>query len=94
MQNLQEQKKILARGNRGEDTSGGEKWVEGGLRSAFPGDEVDDQVSVQGPQNLFCVLCDPDGWRGKGYGWGGIKKKKRKVRNVRQRGGEIKRFFI
>lgn len=48
----------------------------GGLRSAFPGDEVVDQVSVQGPQNLFYVLCDPDGWRGKGYRWGGIKKKK------------------
>lgn len=47
----------------------------------FLGDEMDDQVSVQGHLYFFYVLCDPDGWRGR-----------KKGRRGRQR--EIKRFFI
>lgn len=40
----------------------------------FPGDEVNDQVSVQGPLYFSCLaLCDPDGRRGgkTGRGVGG-----------------------
>lgn len=48
----------------------------------FPGDGVDDQVSVQGPLHFSHVLFDLDGSKGE------------KNREEGERRREIKRFFI